>query len=298
MSEKENETNGVVIYNSTQLITQLQNNQVVGRSEALKSFKDFIKNDFVDGVDFGQIPGTDKPTLLKPGYEKIQFYLGLTPMFKLINRTYLPNQEKIDKVYNQQTKKYDTVKTVRNYYAWEWACELYHDGIKVAEGVGCANTEERKYVSQYAKSETPDSLANTVMKIAKKRAQADAILNVGGISDMYTVDLEDNEGVNKLKVNKNNTTTKISKDQIKTIYATMGALQVTDNDIADLLKSMKITKIAEAKPSDTNKIIEEIKKIAKERKKNQANEESIIDTAKKIVSKRIAEKMVQETNKE
>lgn len=298
MSEKENETNGVVIYNSTQLITQLQNNQVVGRSEALKSFKDFIKNDFVDGVDFGQIPGTDKPTLLKPGYEKIQFYLGLTPMFKLINRTYLPNQEKIDKVYNQQTKKYDTVKTVRNYYAWEWACELYHDGIKVAEGVGCANTEERKYVSQYAKSETPDSLANTVMKIAKKRAQADAILNVGGISDMYTVDLEDNEGINKLKVNKENKTTKISKDQIKTIYATMGALQVTDNDIADLLKSLKITKIAEAKPSDTNKIIEEIKKIAKERKKNQANEESIIDTAKKIVSKRIAEKMVQETNKE
>ncbi len=297
MSEKENETNGVVIYNSTQLITQLQNNQVVGRSEALKSFKDFIKNDFVDGVDFGQIPGTDKPTLLKPGYEKIQFYLGLTPMFKLINRTYLPNQEKIDKVYNQQTKKYDTVKTVRNYYAWEWACELYHDGIKVAEGVGCANTEERKYVSQYAKSETPDSLANTVMKIAKKRAQADAILNVGGISDMYTVDLEDNEGINKLKVNKENKTTKISKDQIKTIYATMGALQVTDNDIADLLKSMKITKIAEAKPSDTNKIIEEIKKIAKERKKNQANEESIIDTARKIVSKRIAEKMAQETNK-
>lgn len=297
MSEKENETNGVVIYNSTQLITQLQNNQVVGRSEALKSFKDFIKNDFVDGVDFGQIPNTDKPTLLKPGYEKIQFYLGLTPMFKLINRTYLPNQEKIDKVYNQQTKKYDTVKTVRNYYAWEWACELYHDGIKVAEGVGCANTEERKYVSQYAKSETPDSLANTVMKIAKKRAQADAILNVGGISDMYTVDLEDNEGINKLKVNKENKTTKISKDQIKTIYATMGALQVTDNDIADLLKSMKITKIAEAKPSDTNRIIEEIKKIAKERKKNQANEESIIDTAKKIVSKRIAEKMEQETNK-
>lgn len=297
MSEKENETNGVVIYNSTQLITQLQNNQVIERSAALKSFKDFIKNDFVDGVDFGQIPGTDKPTLLKPGYEKIQFYLGLTPIFKLINRTYLPNQEKIDKVYNQQTKKYDTIKTVRNYYAWEWACELYHDGIKVAEGVGCANTEERKYVSQYAKSETPDSLANTVMKIAKKRAQADAILNVGGISDMYTVDLEDNEGVNKLKVNKNNTTTKISKDQIKTIYATMGALQVTDNDIADLLKSMKITKIAEAKPSDTNKIIEEIKKIAKERKKNQANEESIIDTAKKIVSKRIAEKMEQETNK-
>ena len=136
------------------------------------------------------------------------------------------------------------------------------------------------------------------MKIAKKRAQADAILNVGGISDMYTVDLEDNEGINKLKVNKENKTTKISKDQIKTIYATMGALQVTDNDIADLLKSLKITKIAEAKPSDTNKIIEEIKKIAKERKKNQANEESIIDTAKKIVSKRIAEKMVQETNKE
>ena len=274
-NEKENikndNENQIVIYNSTQLITGLQNNTVINRAETLKEFKTFIKNDFVDGIDYGQIPGTDKPCLLKPGYEKIQFYLGLTPMFKLINRTYLPNQQRIERIYNESTKKYETIKAVRNYYAYEFSCELYHNGVKIAEGVGCANTEEKKYVNQYKTKETPDSLANTVMKIAKKRAQADAILNVGGISDMFTVDLEDNDGIAKLKVNKDNKTKKISKDQIKTVYATMGALQVTDADIADELQKMGYARVNDAKPDDTNKIIEKIKEIARARREKDSN---------------------------
>lgn len=266
-----NNKNEIVIYNSTQLITGLENTTIVNRSETLKQFKEFIKQDFIDGIDYGKIPGTDKPCLFKPGYEKIQFYLGLTPMFKLVNRTYIPNQSRVDKVYVEKTKNYNTIESIRNYYAYEFSCELYHDGIKVAEGVGCANTEEKKYVKQYQGSETPDSLANTVMKIAKKRAQADAILNVGGISDMFTVDLEDNESINKLKVNKDNKTKKISKDQIKTVYATMGALQVTDADIADELQKMGYAKIPDAKPDDTNKIIEKIKEIARARREKDSN---------------------------
>lgn len=258
--------NEIVIVNSTSIISNLQTTEISNRADNLKKFKDFIKNDFVDGVDFGLIPNTDKPCLLKPGFEKIQFYLGLSPRYKLLNREYKPNQEKKYKKYNETAKKYEVVETIRNFYSWEWACELYHGDVKVAEGVGCANTEEKKYVSQYEKSETPDSLANTVMKIAKKRAFGDAILNVGGISDMFTVDLEDNESIAKLKTDKKTKINKLTKDQIKTIYATMGALSLIDDDLKTILNEMGYFNIKEVKPEDNNKIIEKIKELARARK--------------------------------
>ena len=88
---------------------------------------------------------------------------------------------------------------------------------------------------------------------------------------MFTVDLEDNDGIAKLKVNKDNKTKKISKDQIKTVYATMGALQVTDADIADELQKMGYARVNDAKPDDTNKIIEKIKEIARARREKDSN---------------------------
>lgn len=263
MSETQNE---VLVVNSTSLITNMQNQTMIERANSLKDFKEFVKNDMVDGIDFGQIPGTDKPTLLKPGMEKIQFYLGLTPQYKLLNRQFIPNQNLKSKEYNEVTKKYDEKEVVRNYYAWEWSCELWHGNTKVAEGVGCGNTEERKYTSQYKGSETPDSLANTVMKIAKKRALADAILQVGGISDLYTVDLEDNATIQKLKVNKKEDNKKLSKDNIKTIYATVGALGLIDKDLNEIINELGYSKIQDIPSDQCNKVIEEIKKLAKLRK--------------------------------
>lgn len=262
----ENEKMEIQVANGTSIIANLQENTMCSRAENLRKFKDFIKRDFVDGVDFGQIPGTDKPCLLKPGFEKIQFYLGLTPQYRLLNRECRPNQSKQYKRYNEKTKKYEIVEAIRNYYAWEWACELYFNGVKVAEGVGCANTEEKKYVGQYEKSETPDSLANTVMKIAKKRAFGDAILNIGGISDMFTVDLEDNEGIMKLKTDKTTKANKITKDQIKTIYATMGARNLIDTDLKQILNELGYIKIQDVKPDEVNKVIDKINNLARERK--------------------------------
>lgn len=267
--EKENK-NEIVVVNSTSIISELNANAYEVRNTGLETFKGFVKSILVDGVDFGQIPNVDKPCLLKPGFEKIQFLLGLTPQYKLMNREFLPNQSKKDKVYNDKTKSYDIVETIRTYYAWEFSCELYRGDIKVAEGVGCANTEEKKYVAQYKKNETPDSLANTVMKIAKKRAMGDAILNVGGISDLFTVDLEDNETIMKLKVDKTTKVNKLTKDQIKTIYATMGALNIKDTDLQEILTELKYTNIKDVSPNDVPIITEKIMAIAKARKVNNA----------------------------
>lgn len=258
--------NEITIVNSTSLIEQTTSNALIEKSKAFNEFKEFIKNDLKDGVDFGKIPSVEKPCLFKAGGEKIQLYLGLTPQYKLLHREFVPNQVRKDKVWNDVTKKYQEVETVRNYYCWEWSCELWHGSVKVAEGVGMGNTEEDKYVSQYKGAKTPDSLANTVMKISKKRAFMDAIIGVSGVSDIFTQDLEDSEMVNKLKVDKTTKVNKLTKDNIKTIYATLGALELVKSDLDKILNEMGYLKIQDCKADDCNAIIQKIKDLASSRK--------------------------------
>ena len=258
--------NEITIVNSTSLIEQTTSNALIEKSKAFNEFKEFLKNDLKDGVDFGKIPSVEKPCLFKAGGEKIQLYLGLTPQYKLLHREFVPNQVRKDKVWNDVTKKYQEVETVRNYYCWEWSCELWHGSVKVAEGVGMGNTEENKYVSQYKGAKTPDSLANTVMKISKKRAFMDAIIGVSGVSDIFTQDLEDSEMVNKLKVDKTTKINKLTKDNIKTIYATLGALELVKSDLDKILNEMGYLKIQDCKADDCNAIIQKIKDLASSRK--------------------------------
>lgn len=259
--------NQVVVVNSSFLIEQSNSNRLIQMSQQMNEFKEFLKNDLKDGIDFGTIPKVDKPTLFKAGGEKIQMYLGLTPQYKLLHREFVPNQERKDKVWNDTTKKYQEVSSIRNYYSWEWSCELWYGDTKVAEGVGAGNSEERKWVSQYIKGENPDSLANTIMKISKKRAFMDAIIGVSGVSDIFTQDLEDDETIKKLKVDKTTKVNKLTKENIKTIYATLGALELVKSDLDKILNEMGYLKIQDCKAEDCNTIIQKIKDLANSRKK-------------------------------
>lgn len=262
----EQNNNEVVVVNPTYLIETTSDNTFIERAKAFKNFKEFIKNDFVDGVDFGQIPNVNMPSLFQAGGEKVQMYLGLTPFYKLLNSKNIENKKITDNVWSDKDHKYQTVENHRDYYSWEWACELWHGNTKVAEGVGMANTEEDKYVNQYKGKKTPHSLANTVMKIAKKRAFMDAIKSVAGISDMFTVDLEDNETIKSLKVDKTTKTGKATKDNLKTIFATAGAMNVTTEELQEILKEFGYETTKEIKGSDTNAICEKIKQFSANKK--------------------------------
>ena len=44
-----------------------------------EAFHSFVREQMIDGIDYGVIPGTDKPTLLKPGAEKLNNLYGLAP---------------------------------------------------------------------------------------------------------------------------------------------------------------------------------------------------------------------------
>ena len=42
---------------------------------------EFVKQLMKENIDYGKIPGIDKPTLLKPGAEKLVTFFGLSPEF-------------------------------------------------------------------------------------------------------------------------------------------------------------------------------------------------------------------------
>jgi len=165
---------------------------------------------------YGKIPGTDKPTLLKPGAEKISVTFRLAPSYDL-KRTDMPEGHR----------------------EYEIVCTLTHipSGQVVGQGVGSCSTMETKYryrnVADYEvlddsipkdakekkqeyrkkgfgmkkvdglwvwvkykdseRQDNPDiaDVYNTVLKMAKKRAHVDAVLTATAASDIFTQDMED-----------------------------------------------------------------------------------------------------------
>lgn len=217
----------IVVVSASSLIDSAFNNNIAQMANKINSFTTAVKSMLIDGVDYGMIPGVDKPCLFKAGAEKIQYLLGLTPQYTLLDRCYEP-MEKNDK--GEVTKD--------SYYRYEFMCSLYRGDIKVAEGVGTANTREKKYVSQAKYGTYPDDLCNTVMKIAKKRAFLDAIVAVACISDMFTQDLEDNETIKKMKVDKKTKVGKVTIDDVKALAMEAWKNGVSTEGLQEIMQSV------------------------------------------------------------
>ena len=140
--------------------------QITQRTEMLR---DYVKNHMTVGEDYGVIPGGNKPTLFKPGAEKLNAVFGLSPMVEVSNRV----------------ENWDD-----GFVAYEMKVTLLNKrtGVIEAEGIGSCNSRERRYKNQDAAG-----IANTVLKMAKKRALVDATLSATRASGMFTQDLEDIE---------------------------------------------------------------------------------------------------------
>lgn len=151
--------------NAISVIDTLDLAGVKNSLDKISQFQLIIQNTLKPNMDFGVIPGTTKPTLLKPGAEKILMLMGLTSEYHVTERI----------------QDYD-----KGFFAFTVRCELYKNGQKITEGVGHCNTKEKKYVNQDAYT-----LANTCLKMAKKRAQIDATLTVASLSEVFTQDIED-----------------------------------------------------------------------------------------------------------
>lgn len=150
-------------------------------------------------IDYGIIPGCGKPSLFKPGAELLMVTFCLA-----------------DRVIIEEIPEGKWI------IRYRVTTELYTQsgGVYMGCGVGEASTEEDKYKWRKAICQgeweeidpenrrekwfrgnpdykvhqvrtNPSDVANTVLKMAKKRSKIDAVLSVLGASRIYTQDIED-----------------------------------------------------------------------------------------------------------
>jgi len=135
----------------------------------IKMFQQYVREHMTEGEDFGVIPGSTKPTLFKPGAEKLNAIFGYAPKVEISNRL-----EDWDKGFVSYEVKVSLINK--------------RTGQMEAEGLGSCNSRERRYARQDAAG-----IANTVLKMAKKRALVDATLSATRASGLFTQHLEDLE---------------------------------------------------------------------------------------------------------
>lgn len=191
--------------------------------EQRRLLAEFIRAQMVDGTDFGRIPGTERPTLLKPGAEKLTDLFRCTPRYKLIKV-----EEDFDKgffnyIFRVQlfqreaqavvAEGYGSCNSREARYRWRDAqrkcpgCDkaaIFRSKAEYGGGWYCSpkkggcnakySADDKVITSQVAgRVENDDiaSSANTILKMGKKRALVDAALALGRCSDMFTQDMED-----------------------------------------------------------------------------------------------------------
>jgi len=173
---------------------------------------------------YGTIPGTKKPTLLKPGAEKLCLTFRLDPDYQIIrevrdkdfiaytvkcNLTHIPTSQNIASGVgscNSKETKYryrfideSTGVPVPKKY---WDAKDAGDNKEMKRSLQIPNMEgemraskiDGQWViakSQRIENDNPWDLDNTIIKMACKRALVAATLNATAASDIFTQDLED-----------------------------------------------------------------------------------------------------------
>lgn len=221
---------------STEIMVTNQNlyiSPVVGIDEAKSKFetvREYTAKCLTPKIDFGTVPGVSKPSLLKPGAEKICSLFGLTPKFTCVDKTMNwlgegnPDHEP--------------------FFYFEYRCDLYRGGEFVASCDASCNSWEKKYRYRKGGMVCPDcgnaslmkskyddgfycnsknggcghkfkandprigkqsageqknfdtaEQVNTFQKMAQKRAFVGATLIACNLSEYYTQDVEDMSGI-------------------------------------------------------------------------------------------------------
>lgn len=143
--------------------------QMVRDNEIRSIVSEYIKNNMVKGKDYGAISiekngktFDSKPSLFKPGAEKFFGLFKIRPTFRKDNET-------VEMLGNKPG-------------VIAYICDLVDGrGRVIGEGRGTSSVDPSG----------KDFDVNKAVKIAEKRAQIDAVLRAGGLSDFFTQDMED-----------------------------------------------------------------------------------------------------------
>lgn len=176
------------------------------RIDELKAFVDDV---MVRGVDYGLIDGFSKPTLLKPGAEKLCDVFGFSKTAKVVNRI----------------EHWET-----GIFAYEVKMTLTrkNNGVIEAEGLGSCNSKESSFRGQ-----DPYTIVNTVLKMAKKRALIDAVLSATRSSGIFTQDIED---ITPSKSKTKGGEERVTKAQLQKIFSTVEEMNMPFDVAKEMMK--------------------------------------------------------------
>lgn len=165
----------------------------------MQTITQVMANVLEEGKDYGRIPGTDKPTLYKPGAEKLMLTFQLASA-----------QPRIDDLSTSDEIRYRLHVPIEGL-----------DGRTLAVGIGEASSNEEKYrwrkpvcdeeftdTPEHCRREkwfkgkekpwkgkqirtSPADVANTILKMAHKRGFIHGTLLATGASSVFNQDLED-----------------------------------------------------------------------------------------------------------
>lgn len=160
--------------------------------------QDVMRSVMFDGTHYGKIPGTQSVSLYKAGAEKLMatFRLAAKPEvedlsadgevhYRVIVNLLSGSGQFLGAGIGECSSREDK-------YAWRgMICQEEFDTtpenrrrIKFSKYQG--RVEQKKQIRT-----NPSDVANTILKMAKKRAQVDAVITVTAASDIFTQDIED-----------------------------------------------------------------------------------------------------------
>jgi len=205
--------------NGTEIATMQNIEQVVvplpSVVEQVAYIQKIMKTVMKEGEHYGKIPGTLKPSLWKPGAEKLCVSFRLDPqdeelhsierddlILKEIKCTlyHIPTGQRISSgVGSANTRedkwRYRKVSTDEPVPGAYWGAKKKNDVVAMRELIGADGSPKKVdgqwVISRRIENDNPWSLHNTICKMASKRALVAAVLRATACSDIFTQDLED-----------------------------------------------------------------------------------------------------------
>jgi hypothetical protein len=171
--------------------------EVVNQTQLIKHILTEVMK---EGTHFGTIPGTSKPSLWKPGAEKIlsTFRIGITPLVTDLS-TGDEIRYRVEAVARHASGQHlgsAFGEASSSEEKWKWRAAVCEEEWNEAS----PERRREKWVKGWQKSPPhkvkqvrtePSDIANTVLKMAAKRAEIAVTLRVTAASDVFTQDLED-----------------------------------------------------------------------------------------------------------
>ena len=117
--------------------------------QAYQNMKDFVSGVLRENVDFGVVPGTDKPTLLKPGAEKLSRFFGMLIHLEVLAMV----EDWTGADHNGEA-----------FFFYRYKAKAARGDMVIAEGIGSCSSWEKKYRYRNGERKCPVCGKTTIIK--------------------------------------------------------------------------------------------------------------------------------------